>query len=289
MNEVDRSASPAEAETPVADGDVVDLANDDAADGDNSTAASEPNSQLDRTRARFLRIARGRAAHFAHFTDDPEGEISAAHETASNTSTQRRDRRAERERAERDWPGPFATARQLVEARAAAAEARSQAQEKGADKGKEEEAQTFDIPWKPKWERDGADETATHKIPAADGKPVASGDSDSQSRSTPTVVKSVGKDGGVVRSRISRLYDLCLAVVSAHASEVETLDGVPDAVRRDLSRSMSVRRAVDGRMLRLLVDGVSSELVVADCSLASEDDLREALAMCDKDRLEVRE
>ena len=92
----------------------------------------------------------------------------------------------------------------------------------------------------------------------------------------------------MIRGQVSRLYDMCLAVVSANASEVESLDGVPDAIRRDLSRSMSVRRAVDGRMLRLLLAGVSRELVVADCSLASEDDLREALSTCDRERLEVR-
>ena len=256
------------------------------------------NNEFERTRARFLDIARDRAAHFAHFSaEDAEESGTVAGENVGPGSEADQSEAAEEER---DWPGPFETAKQLVERRAAAAEARSQAQRAGG-KNASDPAGKVEIPWRPKWEATekqpsvggggGNDHGEERGRPADEEAAVAEATrpADAGERSGGKPGSRVGTDGGVVRGQVSRLYDLCLAVVSANAGEVESLEGVPDAIRRDLSRSMSVRRAVDGRMLRLLLAGVSRELVVADCSLASEDDLREALATCDRGRLEVSE
>ncbi|KAH9321108.1 hypothetical protein KI387_015747, partial [Taxus chinensis] len=91
-------------------------------------------------RHRFLEIARRRAAHFAFF--DPKNE-------QPSTSQERPHPNSEGRSYEEigDWPGPFSTARRLVEERAAALAAR---QKKLAESGKSASL----IEWVPTREKD---------------------------------------------------------------------------------------------------------------------------------------
>ncbi|KAI5067561.1 hypothetical protein GOP47_0018089 [Adiantum capillus-veneris] len=96
-------------------------------------------SRAEASRSRFLQIARDRAFHFAHF--DADGNEAPAGAPPSYPS--RRSGRQPRQVGERnpqeqpqpqevDWPGPFSTARQLVNNRAKAAAARQIADAPGS-------------------------------------------------------------------------------------------------------------------------------------------------------------
>ncbi|GJP43874.1 hypothetical protein CLOM_g3276, partial [Closterium sp. NIES-68] len=94
-----------------------------------------------------------------------------------------------------------------------------------------------------------------------------------------------GRGGGGRGPR--SLYSLCLELVATHIDGLESVEGVPDAVRRDLSACLSAQRRLDGRVLHLLLEGVATELSVADCSLVSEADLKSALSTCNAANLEL--
>lgn len=71
------------------------------------------------SRERFLSIARRRASHFAHFNPE-EGDPSSSQQRSQPNATVGNDEER------RDWPGPFSTARRLVEERATALAARQE-------------------------------------------------------------------------------------------------------------------------------------------------------------------
>lgn len=71
------------------------------------------------SRERFLSIARRRASHFAYFNPE-NGESSSSQQRSQPNATVGNDEER------RDWPGPFSTARRLVEERATALAARQE-------------------------------------------------------------------------------------------------------------------------------------------------------------------
>eukprot|EP00250_Pteridium_aquilinum_P003116 c13446_g1_i1 orf=355-2820(-) len=100
-------------------------------------------NQAEASRARFLQIARERAFHFAHFdADGDQAPAGAPRPHAVPAATGRRRGRQlghvnqdrpepQLQASQLDWPGPFSTARQLVNNRAMAAAARQSADPPG--------------------------------------------------------------------------------------------------------------------------------------------------------------
>lgn len=76
---------------------------------------SVPENTAERTRRRFLEIARDRAEHFANFNDGNESRTRRSRNTNLRTETE-----------SEQWPGPFSTARQLALERPAIAAAREE-------------------------------------------------------------------------------------------------------------------------------------------------------------------
>ncbi|CAI7879844.1 unnamed protein product [Closterium sp. NIES-54] len=267
----------------------------------------------DVARRRFLSIARQRAAHFAHFDDS--SRLSSARRTgaretspvagASAPSASAEAAATAGERGDRgrrsggdargageaeQWPGPFATARQLVRGRAAAAAAR-QAQGGGGARtgeragervGGQSIVQGSEAGGTLGGGAGGTTGTGASTVPS--GVAVAW---------TPKSQRETGgggvdhRSGGAGGRGPRSLYSLCLDVVSAHIEALESLEGVPDGVRRDLSACLSAQRRLDGPALVLLVGGVAAELAVADCSLVGEGDLHRALLSCHAAKLEL--
>ncbi|KAJ7556353.1 hypothetical protein O6H91_05G079300 [Diphasiastrum complanatum] len=194
------------------------------------------------SRARFLEIARRRAAHFAHF--NAEGDEAPAGAGSSKRTKRRRTQAANQQQAEpqpqEDWPGPFSTARRLVEGRAAAAEARKIA---GASNLK-----ASLVEWSPS--------------------------------KKPERIISVARTP-------SSLFAKCLDVLCANMEHVESLQGVPDAIKKVLCARLCGNRKLDYKILRLLVDGAPSTIALPDCSFISEQELTEILAQCCRNSIEV--
>lgn len=92
------------------------------------------------SRERFLAIARRRASHFAYFNPENDQPSSSQQRSQANAMVGNDEER-------RDWPGPFSTARRLVEERATALAAR-QERLSGNDKP------ASLIEWKPSREKD---------------------------------------------------------------------------------------------------------------------------------------
>ncbi|GJP67990.1 hypothetical protein CLOP_g24746 [Closterium sp. NIES-67] len=192
------------------------------------------------------------------------------------------------------WPGPFATARQLVRGRAAAAAARQAqggagARTGGSAAGEVEKSEG----------RAGAGAGASAVVaggvvawtPKARVPDLALTDSKQQGGVKDWRIGTGGSGGGGGGGGGGRgprsLYSLCLELVATHIDGLESVEGVPDAVRRDLSACLSAQRRLDGRVLHLLLEGVATELSVADCSLVSEADLKSALSTCNAANLEL--
>lgn len=197
----------------------------------------------ERARARFIAIARRRAAHFAHFADDEAGEGRAEMREGEAEAGASVAPPAEA------WPGPFSTAIKLVQDRAAAAAARADAL---ANDGKKATAAPI-VDWKPS--------------------------------------RSLGEmlSGRLCPLRIPTLFAMCTRLVTDHVEYVESMDGVPDVVRRNLSALICQRRKMDAPTLKLLIAGASTEISVKDCSLVTEAEMLEALATCELGRLEALE
>eukprot|EP00249_Psilotum_nudum_P017534 c26376_g2_i1 orf=2-2341(+) len=94
------------------------------------TSKTLAGDRAEATRARFLAIARRRAAHFAHYdshASEPPSSPPANLRRCSRRPRNEQGPELQQSLAEQeDWPGPFSTARRLVEGRAAAAAARQQ-------------------------------------------------------------------------------------------------------------------------------------------------------------------
>lgn len=212
----------------------------------------------ERSRTRFLEIARRRAAHFAHFDADgdraPAGELPAPQHQQQQQRRRRRrldninnrnDAQAQGQQqpppaAHEDWPGPFSTARRLVEGRAAAAAARQH-----------------------------ASSSTDAKVPLVDWHPSRpAGDAPFHKR---------------IRSS---LQDMCLSILAAHADNIESLEGVPDFLKSRISAAFCGRRKMNSKTASLLFQGEPSEVRIPDCTLISETELTQILAQFSPCRVE---
>ncbi|CAA6659326.1 unnamed protein product [Spirodela intermedia] len=85
------------------------------------------------------------------------------------------------------------------------------------------------------------------------------------------------------------LKDLCLGTLSEHATDIESLEGVPDNLRHQLSWHLCNSRKMDQHMLDLFVRGSPTEIRMPDCSWATEDQLEKILGRARTHRLTVLE
>ncbi|CAI5537407.1 unnamed protein product [Closterium sp. Naga37s-1] len=282
------------------------------ADSENVGGGGASMDAGDVARRRFLSIARQRAAHFAHFDDSSRltsARRTGARETspvagapppsasaeAAATAGQGGGRggsgggQARGAGAAEQWPGPFATARQLVRGRAAAAAAR-QAQGGGGARTGESAGERVGRGSIAQGSEAGGEVGGGAGTTGTGASTVPAGVAVSWTPKSQRNTGGGGRDersggGGGLGPR--SLYSLCLDMVSAHIEALESLEGVPDGVRRDLSACLSAQRRLDGPALLLLVGGVAAELAVADCSLVGEADLHRALLTCHPAKLEL--
>ncbi|CAK9213214.1 unnamed protein product [Sphagnum jensenii] len=231
-----------------------------------AVAARNAANPQEASRARFLEIARRRAAHFAHFqADDEEGNGGVTAAAAANRGGQQQQKwradaaveqaQVQNQQEREDWPGPFSTAIRLVEGRAAAAAARRQ-----------EVASTT------------AGNLKTAAIPLVNWSPTR---------------KLDGGDGSI-RSRQQRrvapsLHDICAELLCANVNHVESLGCVPESMRKMIGARLCSRRMMTAQAIGLFFEGEPVEISVPDCSLIPELELTQQMAQCSTQRLEVLE
>ncbi|KAH7435493.1 hypothetical protein KP509_06G067100 [Ceratopteris richardii] len=83
-------------------------------------------SRAEAARSRFLRVARKRAFHFAHFNAEVDEAPAGSSPPAGEHQQFGNNNQVQLEPQKVDWPGPFSTARQLVKNRETAAAARKE-------------------------------------------------------------------------------------------------------------------------------------------------------------------
>ncbi|CAL5228114.1 g11190 [Coccomyxa viridis] len=180
-------------------------------------------------REEWAALARRRAAHFAHFGADDEEEDE------DNLHTGGTEARA---------LGPWSSARQLVEGRAAALSAREDKIAAAAQAAAEAEAAAD---WAPK--RD-------HRL------------------------------GPRPSPRVGRLFDMCLDLLVEYIEDVETLYGLPSAIKVQLASAVCKARFLTPTVLRLFTEDTPDEVVLPECSALEAPCLSEAMAQCASPRLE---
>ena len=150
----------------------------------------------------------------------------------------------------RHWPGPWATAMELAEGVERVREEREEARRERAK-----------APVTPRW-----------RPPALEAD------------------NSSARDGASLRrSRPRRLFDLSISTLVEHVDAVESLQGVPDQIRRRYAEALAERRRLSPDVLRLLGGAHTGELVAPDCSAVEDDDLRNVLVGLDGARLDTLE
>ncbi|CAM6112262.1 unnamed protein product [Calypogeia fissa] len=218
------------------------------------------------TKAKFLEVARRRAAHFAHFAGEEDEPASSSVAAAGIVDAdldrvvdEQKRRAAELlaqvtadvahrpdngEQHEDQWPGPFVIARQLVEGRESAAAARHESTLGAA----------------------GPDPQQTSVVWVPSRKP------------------------NFRKTRIpTSLHDMCVEVLCANIEHVTSLEGVPDAAKKLICSRLCAQRIMTPNALRLYFESEPGEVIVPDCTFVTEETLTEALAKCSTQKLEVLE
>ncbi|XP_020269957.1 DNA repair protein rhp7 isoform X1 [Asparagus officinalis] len=85
------------------------------------------------------------------------------------------------------------------------------------------------------------------------------------------------------------LHDLCMKVLCDNAEEVESLYGVPDAIKHRFVSHLCRSRKMGSRVLGLLVSGSPTEIHLSDCSWGTEGEFEEAFGGCNTEKLKVLE
>ncbi|CAK0785667.1 hypothetical protein CVIRNUC_008878 [Coccomyxa viridis] len=219
LNEPDTEAEPAEQHDGAAlpeDEVQIDI---EALDDDVGNARRE----------NWAALARRRAAHFAHFGGDDEAEEGDNLHTGGNEAREL---------------GPWSSARQLVEGRAAALSARE-------------------------------DKIAAAALAAAEAEAAADWAPKRDHRLGPRPAQRVG-----------RLFDMCLGLLVEHIEDIETLYGLPSAIKVQLATAVCSARLMTPTVLRLFTEDEPDEVVLPECSALDPPCLSEALAQCASPRLE---
>ncbi|GBG78942.1 hypothetical protein CBR_g28657 [Chara braunii] len=246
----------------------------------------------ERSRARFLSIARSRAAYFAHYQEREEEEEEEEEVVGVVAPLRQQQQEDEdeidrnRDSAERDWPGPFSTARRVARDRAQALRKRRDQGAGGLQASSSKRAPppppATVVQWVPK------NRHVSSFSPK--GKSVAeNGHGDDAVGSTGGCRRRARSGGGI--SHLTRgiplsLFDLCVEVLCDMADGLGSLYGMPDVVRKKVCAGLCARRKMTPEALRLFFDGEPSDVYIGDCTLISEDDLSDAMARCSGEQLE---
>lgn len=89
------------------------------------------------------------------------------------------------------------------------------------------------------------------------------------------------------RSTIPSLFDMSVRLLVDNAEFVESMEGIPDAVRKRVAAGFCARRKMIPETLSLFFRGSPGEIVLPDCTLVGEAEMTEAMAQTDTQRLEV--
>jgi hypothetical protein len=95
-----------------------------------------------------------------------------------------------------------------------------------------------------------------------------------------------GKNG-LFGMRKPTLRELSLMALAKNADEIESLVGIPCAMRCQLSVMLCQSRKMNMHHLGNLMEDNLTELRLSDCSWASEENFKNAFGKCDKSKLEV--
>lgn len=83
------------------------------------------------------------------------------------------------------------------------------------------------------------------------------------------------------------LKDLCLKVLCENAEEIESLEGLPDAIKHNISMLLCHSRRMSSRFLGLLTKGSPVEIYLSDCSWATDKLFEELFSQCNITNLKV--
>ncbi|MQL78047.1 hypothetical protein Taro_010475 [Colocasia esculenta] len=100
-------------------------------------------------------------------------------------------------------------------------------------------------------------------------------------------VPSSDPERGCLKRLVPSLRDLAVRALSENAAEIESLDGVPNELRHQLSGCICKRRTMDEHVLDLFVRGSPTEIRVPDCSWASEEEFERIFVGANTDQLAV--
>jgi hypothetical protein len=216
-------------------------------------------------------VARRRAAHFAHF--DPDNDQLVGPQTRRPARRRRGEEEngggdddnaaaddnaaddADDENASEDGGvdphtgagaearqlGPWASANQLDRARGRAAVRRAAKLREAALEGARAAREAAQL-WQPRSGGGGGGDGNNAALP-----------------STPIALPA---------GAVPRLASLALRVIADHIDDVESLWGLPCALRHDVAAELARRRALNERALMLLAEDRPAELVLPDCTLA---------------------
>ncbi|KAH0452063.1 hypothetical protein IEQ34_019362 [Dendrobium chrysotoxum] len=83
------------------------------------------------------------------------------------------------------------------------------------------------------------------------------------------------------------LKDLCLKVLCENAEEIESLEGLPDAIKHKIALMLCHSRRMSSHFLGLLTKGSPVEIYLSDCSWATDKLFEEVFSQCNIDNLKV--
>ncbi|XP_072953371.1 uncharacterized protein [Typha angustifolia] len=83
------------------------------------------------------------------------------------------------------------------------------------------------------------------------------------------------------------LNDLCMKILLDNAEEIESLEGVPDALKHRLILMFCHYRKMNSGLLAHLLSGSPTEIRLSDCSWATDSEFEGIFGRCDTGRLKV--
>jgi DNA repair protein RAD7 len=90
------------------------------------------------------------------------------------------------------------------------------------------------------------------------------------------------------RRPIPTLFEMSVRILVDNAEFVESMEGIPDVVRRRVAAGFAARRKLIPETLSLFFQGCPGEIVLPDCTLVGEAEMTAVMAQTDARRLEVK-
>jgi DNA repair protein RAD7 len=153
------------------------------------------------------------------------------------------------------WPGPFATARDMINKRQAALEARLSRLNDGEYKIEEDEEDLDDY------------EKSLRSVTVKNWKPPSNSSSFSFS------CHNIAHNGNPIK----RLDDICIDLLAQHFDRVEVPEELPDIARAKLALELSRFRRLNAEAVLKIACSPASSLEIPDCSSVSEESLMSAI------------